>query len=585
MGDSNKAQPCKSNTFHKQLLKLSVPEAALNTPTQSHCRSTRNVGLHIEKHYFGDNMEMLAEESPLKLIRDDIPSIKLPPKESKSNSESNFEADLKMMRINMVDSPPKTSSHMVNGRKADDISKLKIKLTNAAGPSKTKSDDVKDVARLLQDLKVLVQKHVNEDFQEQFNAIIESLRTTIECQSSAATEESAEQKLASISHIYKRQGTFDIELQEKNAETVDMNEHFKVPDQQMQDPFPDAMIASSATYDGESHTDEKETSPPVLQISGEAQPNKETFMTQVLDHNFVEQINKLLERQNITNNNEQCISTVEQKQTVILVVNSAGPSQLTPQCVPQFSPMKSNKQVDATKHQISATRRRSSSLSIHDKSQLSHIQAKNGLKRTDGNNRSNATKDCNLMINTAGSDKTAMFRQRRNSFSVGLTTNKGSASGLMQINNQQQKHYEQGKVILGARSKNSESIIKSTGPMKPTIPIKRVIPMMKPSSAPTLSTHTITTSRAGGSHDLTLQDPTQTSRKFHTSTPMSQMRCQQRILSKPSGDHTQLCVTPIVRRTSLCNKLDGSSINRPITKTKSPSKFGLANRQAGKFKM
>lgn len=253
-------------------------------------------------------------------------------------------------------------------------------------------------------------------------------------------------------------------------------------------------------------------------------------MTNQVNENLMLQINELLERHNLQTNEEQqikqeCDHNNETKtggsaSTVILIVNSTGTSNQIPSCIVHpttnttitpapvvVAPVVAASGTSAASSRASTYRRRSSSLSIHDKAKPA--------ERTKPFVNQNVPPKELLTVDSGNAMKS--FRQRRNSYSLHSTAAKaGAGSGAS----------------LGVGK--SAAINESTTPTKAGIPTKRVVPRVKP----------LNVSTAANSHHLNTPMPSKTKpaggQMFCTSTPMPQMRAQPRRSLRPVSSYSNV---------------------------------------------
>ncbi|XP_034489671.1 uncharacterized protein LOC117793466 [Drosophila innubila] len=547
-----------SKTLQKQVVHLNAIRNS-NISTPPHPVSTkfsRNVILT-------ENLQMIAAESPIKLIEDEpnpIPS-PAPAAGSTSNlsddtcSNTEFEARLKMLRIAMLETHPKTQKPHENHSTGQ-----------MSTTSNTQRLKVKEVEKLLHDLKSLICEHVEESKWKQFDMLMESIRCAVYSDSSRPSENGNNLSTDSP-HSYKRQATFDLDLERHKQQSAEYAIARKVQE------FPDAMTCSSATFDGESLASDKAATPISLPIIDTEPPQlsppqkADSYVTEVVNDNLALQINELLERHNLTklqmNDNDQYQYESEHNETkslggptVILVVNSTAANQL-PSCIVHPSTTRTNKPAAASSNtsRASTLRRRSSSLSIHDKSKQerprSLVKQSSGDATTTINNAANPnSSQCMPLkeLSVVGDKFNAMssYRQRRNSFSVGLTAGKAGATA---------SSIAQGRALLSGRNKAAtinESNIKTN-----VIPIKRVTPMVKPSIGSTDVKHLNSTMPHCVGQETPMPAKSKPASKlFCTSTPMPQMRTTQQTRTlKPVGRYSNSCAsTPNVRSMSYSKK-------------------------------
>lgn len=276
--------------------------------------------------------------------------------------------------------------------------------------------------------------------------------------------------------------------------------------------FPEVTVSSTATFDGESYFQKQSFSSAPLR-------EKDSFMTELVDESLALQINKILEQHSLTKTsigvNAQHFTD---PRTVILLVNPIkNDDQLqTPICV---KPLNSTPQTILK--DAGTMRRRSSSLSIHDKT--NHIKDSRKCDRQLENPENVLLRDIKSTAATASLNASTTFRQRRNSFSTTINT--------------VSKPCDTRRTIIGSRLKTpsiSESLVKGQGAMKPTIPIKRVVPIMKPLSGCNENKNLIVSATRCPVPETPMSSKGKTGQKiFSTSTPLPQMRSQPRRSHKP----------------------------------------------------
>ncbi|EDW05641.1 uncharacterized protein LOC6586028 [Drosophila mojavensis] len=525
----------------QQLAKLNATRLSnMNTPPSN---QLVNVGTSGNSSYFNscfltENLQMIAAESPVKLIEDEpnpipttMPSVDLP---DYTCSNTEFEVRLKQMRIAMLGSPAKSAA-------PDPL---------AAQTTQNSHNTPAQIEALWQELKFLVYAHVEPSKREQFNAVIESLRTAFQC--NRPTPEDASQVAKQSPIQYTRQGTFDLDLEQQRMK-ADAADHLKANGNIQE--FPDVMTCSSATYDAESA--DKPMSP-IRETEFQKKPD--SYVTEVVnDNNLAQQINQLLERHNLTkqqvNDNEPQHHESETNQhpsgqTVILVVNSTAGSQLTNCIVHPSSARVTN--AAAKTERDNALRRRSSSLSIHDKAKQERPKSIVKQSSEEGN-------ESNLVmplkeLSTVGDKFNAMssFRQRRNSFSIAsIGGGKGTAPAPAAS---QARGHLVGRTKVTAIN---ETVMKLNATSKANSkPVKRVVPMVKPSLELTDVTHLNSTTPRCNVQDTPLTTKAkQASKLFCTSTPMPQVRPLQRRSLRPVSSYANTsCATTSTLRSANYSK-------------------------------
>ncbi|XP_034661620.1 uncharacterized protein LOC117896905 isoform X2 [Drosophila subobscura] len=525
-----------NNSFQKQLLKLNASRSVINTPPHhgSKSRGASGGDSQFEKTILAENLQMIAAESPLKLIEDE------PPADSNYRSSANFEEDMKMLRIPILDAmtakeeEPKTPEE---GHKAD------FQTPDNQPQFGHQSNTRKNVGHLLQELKTLVHDKVDITKRYHFDSVIESLDAALFGSTSIPTGDvNHATPVTTLPHAYTRQGTFDLELKDKRTTSVDEQ---TPPGTKMQE-FPDAMVCSSATFDGDSRPElyDKDfhpmSAPPVPAPAPAAAVvplKRESFMTELVDESLALQINELLERHNRSHNEHHGADP----RTVILLVNPSNGGQFQTSCFVQ--PPAADQQTAAkaivANDDEGSMRRRSSSLSIHDKSKLLPERKANQLIE---NIQNVPPKEPRNMSSAGGPPP---FRQRRNSFSIVNPPVKGAEA-------------HNRRTILGSRMKTpsiNESMTKCNGTAKASIPIKRVIPIVKPvNMAPNEGTY------LNPVHPPETPMPVKPKagqKIFCTSTPLPQMRSMQRRSLKPVSVNAVVNAsysTPNIRRPSFSKK-------------------------------
>ncbi|SPP86598.1 uncharacterized protein LOC117588405 isoform X2 [Drosophila guanche] len=533
-----------NSSFQKQLLKLNASRSVINTPPHHGSKSRGAAGSdsQFEKTILAENLQMIAAESPLKLIDDE------PPADSNYRSSVNFEEDLKMLRIPILDAmtakeeEPKTPEE---GHKAH------FQTLDNQPQFGHQSNTRKNVGHLLQELKTLVHDKVDITKRYHFDSVIEALDAALfgsssipSCAAAVAGDVDHTTPVTTLPHAYTRQGTFDLELKDKRTTSVDEQ---TPPATKMQE-FPDAMVCSSATFDGDSRPElyDKDFHPmsappvpaPAPTPEAAAVPLKrESFMTELVDESLALQINELLERHNRSHNEHHGADP----RTVILLVNPSNGGQFQTSCFvqPPAVDLQTGAKAIVANDDEGSMRRRSSSLSIHDKSKLLPERKANQLIE---NIQNVPPKEPRIMSSAGGPPP---FRQRRNSFSIVNPPVKGAEA-------------HNRRTILGSRMKTpsiNESMSKCNGTAKASIPIKRVIPIVKPVNvAPNEGTY------LNPVHPPETPMPVKPKagqKIFCTSTPLPQMRSLQRRSLKPVSVNAVVNAsysTPNIRRASFSKK-------------------------------
>lgn len=457
----------KSMEYRKRLLKLSVANsAAFNSPVarrSSLDEGSDTMGTPVASTLMKSTFlceYSLAAESPLKFVDDDIMSEEPPPS---LDAEKNFEADLEMLKIPMLSelqSPLTQNMSPVLGEKSDvsdhenntpinkskilDLEAIKTRLKARREETNNNNDNnshQQDINSLICDLKSLINcgDMINSGKQMQVSSLLESLSSAL---NTSQTEDSRIQSPPQICpsvqpQTIKRQGTFDMELQETNKSDDDLAKQPLVSE------MPNCMVSSSATYDGETAEDKQdlnlpEIDPPSPQSSNCGEPNEITLQHDVND--IVEQLSKLL----IHNNSADGNQTVQPNPTFIVVMNTTPMPQhnnsvsvIAPTARQNAAMMSSyieNSSLDDSPElhsSTTATRRRSQSLSLHDKVKIVQLPLQPPTPKTLQRQHSMTMDDSSSVTTTpppkdmATTDfKTPEFKTparmvRRNSYSSG----------------------------------------------------------------------------------------------------------------------------------------------------------------------
>ncbi|XP_017063829.1 uncharacterized protein LOC108103015 [Drosophila eugracilis] len=507
---SETTQKKRSNSsFQKQLLKLNASRSVINTPPQNRSKT------ELEQTIMNENLQMLAAESPLKLIEDD----------DVMSSSINFEEDLKMLRIPILDALNNAEQNEKADERLKQASEIyDISQESPKEPPKHRSNS-KDLGQLLQDLKILAHEHVERTKWHIFDTAIESIAAVIFGPNNNCLEARTELTIPP-SYSYTRQGTFDLELQGSRAKrSLDANQIQEEGSEELGNKaqnFPDAMVCSTATFDGESRLEPFDKNLPTIpsilpsipSIPSVPVTRKEPYMTELVDETLALQINELLERHKLAKAGDQ-----EQKQgidprTVILLVNPSSYSnqQIFPSnCIEKANPMPLS--------DSNTMRRRSSSLSIQDKSKL----PREVLKSDRQVENLPPPREAKNTATVGPMGAAASFRQRSNSFST--------------PSNPSTKAYENRRTLMSSRLKNpsiTESMVKPSGTIKATKPIKPVVPIMKVTASSESTYLNPVHPRIPETPISSRTKPTQ--KMSCTSTPLPvPMRSQQRRSLKPMG--------------------------------------------------
>ncbi|XP_073832100.1 uncharacterized protein [Musca autumnalis] len=590
----------KTMEYRKRLLKLSVTNAAFNSPIsrRNSMDDTNAMGTPVSSSLNKTPFlceYSLAAESPLKFVDDDIMSEEPP---ALIDAEKNFEADLEMLKIPMLSelqspvthsmSPPTaaadTSDKNISAGKSSprlDLEAIKSKLKSKREETYNNIiNNHQDINSLICDLKSLLNsgEMMGNNKQMQASSLLESLSSAITTSQTAECKAMQQSNLLAVPEPQpiKRQGTFDLDIKENNPED-------ELANQPLVSEMPNCMISSSATYDGESAEDKQdlnlpEIDPPSPQYS-DGGGAESTLQHDVND--IVEQLSKLLIHNNSADG-QQCNQT---NPTVIVVMNTplhsnshhnnsitsgASAAKHKSSMVSSYierSSMEESPELNMANSQPNPHRRRSQSLSLHDKVKI--VQIPLHVTTPKGIQKQHSVMDDSPPVTTtpppkdaeSGEFKTPEFKTparmvRRNSYSSGTPytatvgmRRTGIGSSMTQtldthIEGQQQQqkaivrpmptnNLPSFKPDLKKKHKtNTESIMKSSGPLKATIPVKKVAPMLK-TSPPTPDNSGNITDDGHNSSKVKLKIPT---------TPMASGRSSS--MGMAAAGYPNACSTP-----------------------------------------
>ncbi|XP_039960830.1 uncharacterized protein LOC120774988 [Bactrocera tryoni] len=463
--DGYSARIRKAMENRKRLLKLSIANSTFNSPLSCRSRQTDSgfsTAFSAAAH-FSDYM--LATESPLKLVDDDLLREE-PPK--LSDAENDFEADLEMLSIPMLrklPSPVPEETSLLT-REAEDVMPAPQNLTVpdlSALREKLRAKRVEackgqDVVSLIDNLKSLLcdNEIVDDDKKEKANCLLKKLSTALNTEKCEDNNDELIKNIhdsepsTQVPQTIVRQGTFDMELETKSkngcdktsgtAASVDDNAQMthSIQSTQSSPPakeIPEVMLKSSGTFDGEPVSErENLLLPHVDALSPITSPIlkpslQNTAATNPDVNDIIEQIGKLLEQHQIaassmdaTKGNNSSGNNPLQQSTmcnptfiVVMPTNSVQPTNTqdinTSNCNVALDDMDSN----------IVPRRRAQSLSIHDKVKIVQLPIRSqAAPYITGEVQSPLTEGAS-QINTSIVEMKTPIRstQRRNSFSSG----------------------------------------------------------------------------------------------------------------------------------------------------------------------
>ncbi|XP_017481303.1 PREDICTED: uncharacterized protein LOC108370486 isoform X1 [Rhagoletis zephyria] len=627
---ANSADGCsakiqKALEHRKRLLKLSIANSTFNSPLS--CRTRQGDSgfstVFSAAAHFSDYI--LSTESPLKLVDDDLVSdqpAKIP------NSENDFEADLKMLSIPMLrklPSPvPEETSLTTNEANEilptpqivtpSDLSAIREKLQ----AKRMAACNGQDVVSLIDNLKSLLCESdiVDENKKEQANCLLKKLSTALNTEKTEDNNSGEQENsyanaglLTQAPQSIVRQGTFDKDLQSPGK---DKGEHTDmIPTmsddtsrtthslQSTQSPSPpkeiaDVMVKSSATYDGEPVAErENLLLPHVDNISPIKPPNfKHMISSEAISqpdvNDIIEQIGKLLEQHKIAtltnngddssrsnssaNNAQQQSAMCNPTFIVVMQTNSIQPTHENVNssiCADAFEDMTSNL----------AMRRRSQSLSLHDKVKIVQLPVRSHITPAAPETTISPNIECVPRVGTTSDVKTPMRpTMRRNSFcsATPLTPLTSLNRGASMVNTrrpqnlQVQSRYSLGPSRMQDRETQQQAVVRpiqrtslnafkpdlkkrlkqqttktsvmaSSEPLKAVIPIKKVAPMLTTTIAtpegPVAANSRLISHKVNMETSMHLL--TKSGKIATTSTPMPSSRGGDKICEFPSA-----CSTP-----------------------------------------
>lgn len=391
----------KNMEYRKRLLKFSISNAAFSSPIgrKTSLEFEDILGTPVSSMLsraaeFGEHL--LAAESPLKLVEDEDIMSQEPP--NFIDSEQNFEKDLEMLKIPILNELPSPAVETMCNKSPAESPDINIKqesletnaLPNLAAIKaklKAKKEEInnnhqQEISSLIHNLKSLIAsgEMVDSVKKQQASALLESLSSALKPTEAEETLKPQDTLIAPQPPPIKRQGTFDIDLQDN--EEVDLDNQPLVKD------MPNCMFSSSATYDGETAEEKQHLNLP--EIAPLSEPTSPTTVhdyqqehQEVVNENHIQpDVNDIMEQlSKLLINNSGDNATSNQNPTFIVVMNTnqlnhshINNSQQSIVDAKQRSSFVANYlensindgSPDLTKVNP-MTRRRSQSLSIHDK--------------------------------------------------------------------------------------------------------------------------------------------------------------------------------------------------------------------------
>ncbi|KAM7346428.1 uncharacterized protein ACRADG_006370 [Cochliomyia hominivorax] len=644
----------KSMEYRKRLLKLSISNAAFSSPLarKTSMEFEDILGTPVSSMFsraaeFGENL--LAAESPLKLVEDEDLMAQEPP--NFIDSEKNFEKDLEMLKIPILNELPSPAVEQIS-IKSPIKSNVKIEncstenaLPNLAAIKaklKAKREEInnnhqQEISSLIHNLKSLITRGevVDENKKQQADTLLEALSSALKPTDTEETLKPLDLLNVPQPQPIKRQGTFDIELQE--------NENNNLDNQPLVQDMPNCMISSSATYDGETaeekqHLNLPEIAPLSPQNSSPEYHQEHENHDSVNENHLQPDVNDIMEQlSKLLINNSGDNPPSNHNPTFIVVMNTnqlnhsnINSSQQNIVDAKQRSSFVANYlensindgSPDLTKVN-SMTRRRSQSLSIHDKVKIVQLPLQPPTPRSLQKQQHVQFDDSPPVTTTPpASDietpefKTPARMERRNSYSSGTpytahvgvrrsgfgsdcknplnvrrpqtldTHHEGQQQAIVRPMTMPSNNLPSFKPDLKKKPKhNTESIIKSSGPLKATIPVKKVAPMLK-TSPPTPDNVGKSSSNL---HNTSLQNPSKISRVPTTPLPTKGGSSSMGVgVGYPNACSTPAAFTsPLKRTTGPVNKPRYSYMSatpNPKSSSTSSASASLKRRTITEFK-
>lgn len=514
-GSAKASKSQKPSDARKRLLKLSLSNSTSNSPL---CRrpidddnSSPLSSVFSEAENLADHFASRCGFDSGKSFDDSCDDL-MAIKPNWIDSETDIDSDLEMMKIPILQEIPSpivqqkampwtqkenkaidensipTTKH-VNTNNSPDLESLREKVQQ----HKAEKKNNQDILTIIDSLKKVIKDCGNDAKKAEVNGLLESLSNLVNDKNSNGSNEKLNTqtpppKIDIITSPPKmdtltpppqpivRQGTFDMESKE-NSKSEDNNKQEEENPTQQSEHQPDDEVQIDQNISTGTHSVHSVQSP-------------EPDQSQVSD--IVEQIGRLLGNQNVnvvqanlgTNNTSGTINP-----TYIVVMNTPLPAKQRPSIVP----MDSYPNDGSPELNHSQVRRRSQSLSIHDKEKHFTIPVPPSplhiCDKTPGRGPM-------LRRNSFSSTNPTTPKVQLTRRSVYGSTNANDVTSKQgQINQRKsmalETHHEKQQppglntASVGAFNakklkfkQSTESIVKTNGPMKATIPVKKVAPMI-----------------------------------------------------------------------------------------------------------
>ncbi|XP_055910422.1 uncharacterized protein LOC129944783 [Eupeodes corollae] len=593
---SGKGRSQKPADARKRLLKLSLSNSTSNSPL---CRrpfdddnssplssvfsEAENLADHFASRCGFDSGKSFDDSC------DDLMSIK----PNWIDSETDIDSDLEMMKIPIlqeIKSPIVNKKATTSWEKIEEIPEPILKKPISANNSpdlealkekvqqhKAEKNNNNEIKSLIENLKLVIKDCANDAKKSEANNLLECLSNLMNDKNGSGTIEKTD-TLTPPPQPIVRQGTFDMELKEN--ECADGEGKEEEPQHQSEE---------------DAHTDQN-ISTGTHSVHSVQSP--EADQAQVSD--IVEQIGRLLGNQNVnvvqaslsTNTSNGAINP-----TYIVVMNTPLPTKQRPS-------------IDAMDYQNDGSpdlahsqgRRRSQSLSIHDKEKSANLLVPPSPLRNDCKTPMRAPMIRRNSFSSSNSCTPIVQNNRRSVYGAGFGgCGGGGGSNNLEAASSKQSHLQRRSMALethhekqqnapqqqqppigGASGisfnakklkfkQSTESIFKANGPMKATIPVKKVAPMIVMTNADSPTEETATRFKSVTSTPNVQNNPS----KYYPnacSTPMIEASPIKRSgLTK--SRYSFVAATPTPKHSSLAPSTSQAR-RRTMNEMRSPKKVG-----------
>ncbi|XP_055843960.1 uncharacterized protein LOC129910559 [Episyrphus balteatus] len=559
---SGKGRSQKPMDARKRLLKLSLSNSTSNSPL---CRrqfdddnssplssvfsEAENLADHFASRCGFDSGKSFDDSC------DDLMSIK----PNWIDSETDIDSDLEMMKIPILQEIP---SPVVNQKtmpwsekKVEDIPPKSVSTNNSPDlealkekvqQHRAEKNNNHEIKTLIDNLKLVIKDCANGEKKAEANNLLESLSNLMNDKNGSGTTEQME-TLTPPPQPIVRQGTFDMEIKDNDErEESERQEEQQNKQSELQ---PEEEVHVDQNISTGTHSVHSVQSPESDQVS-----------------DIVEQIGRLLGNQNVNvlqaniSNASNVNGTINP--TYIVVMNTPIPAKHRPSI--NSSEYPNDGSPELTHGQI---RRRSQSLSIHDKEKLFTAPVPPSPLRNDKTParapmlRRNSFSSTNPTTPSIPMNRRSVYGTCNASDAASKQSQMQRRSVALETHHEKQQNTLQQQPPMGVASisfnakklkfkQSTESIVKASGPMKATIPVKKVAPMI------------VTTNV-----DSPTEEPSNRFRSV-TSTPNVQLN--------PSKGYPSACSTPMIEASPIKRSGIAKSRYSFIAATPTPKNSNLA---------